>query len=50
LFFKTNASAATLRHLSGKVTINTSVLDAVRGPIAAKLTGMAQGFVKTLDL
>jgi hypothetical protein len=48
LLFKTKASAATLRHSSGKVTINTTVLDSVRGPISAKLVGLAQDFVKSL--
>jgi len=48
LFFKARANEATLRHYSGRVTIDTDVLDAIRGQIRAKLTGVAQDYVSTL--
>lgn len=48
LFFKARANEATLRHYSGRVTINTDVLDAIRGQIRAKLTGLAEDYVSTL--
>jgi hypothetical protein len=48
LFFKARASEATLRHYSGRVTINTTVLDGVREAIKAKLTGQINEYVKAL--
>lgn len=48
LFFKARASEATLRHYSGRVTINTAVLDGIREQIQAKLSGLASEYVKTL--
>ena len=48
LFFRSRASEATLRHYSGKVTINTQVLDSVQSDIAAKLAGHAADFVRKL--
>ena len=48
LFFKARASEATLRHYSGRVTINTAVLESVQEAIAAKLTGHAADFVRKL--
>jgi hypothetical protein len=48
LFFKSKSSEARLRHSSGKVTINTSVLDAVSPAIKQKLTNHAVEFVKQL--
>jgi hypothetical protein len=48
LFFKSRASEAKLRHSSGKVTINTSVLDGVGPAIKQKLADHALEFVKQL--
>lgn len=48
LFFKTTRSAATLRHCSGKVTINVPVLEAVRPAMTAKLAAFANDYVKSL--
>lgn len=48
LFFKAKASEATLRHCSGAVTIDTDVLDGVRGAVKQKLVGFAQDYVKAL--
>lgn len=48
LFFKTKTNEATLRHSSGKVTIDTVVLDGVSGAIKQKLAGSAQDYIKTL--
>jgi len=48
LFFRTRASEATLRHYSGRVTINTQVLDSVKDAIATKLAGHAADFVRKL--
>jgi hypothetical protein len=48
LFFKAKASEASLRHYSGRVTINTGVLDGVRDALKAKLTAHAADYVKAL--
>lgn len=48
LFFKARASEATLRHFSGKVTINTTVLDSIKEDLKAKLAGGAADYVSTL--
>ncbi len=48
LFFKAKASEAVLRHYSGRVTINTGVLDGVREAIQTKLFGLANDYVKAL--
>ena len=48
LFFKVKASEATLRHYSGRLTINTAVLDGIREQIQMKLSGLASDYVKTL--
>jgi hypothetical protein len=48
LFFKARAKETTLRHSSGRVTINTTVLDGVRDALKAKITSHATEFVKTL--
>jgi len=48
LFFSTTANDVTLRHSSGKVTINTTVLDGVSAPLKAKLVDHARDYVKTL--
>ena len=46
LFFKAKRSEAKLRHFSGRVTINTGILDAIREDIKAKLVGRASEYVK----
>lgn len=46
LFFKAKRSEAKLRHYSGRVTINTGILDAIREDIKAKLVGRANEYVK----
>ena len=48
LFFKTKTSDATLKHSSGKVTIDTAVLDGISAEIKAKLVGIAHDYIKTL--
>ncbi|HLL84804.1 MAG TPA: hypothetical protein VK420_19200 [Longimicrobium sp.] len=48
LLFRARASEVTLRHLFGRVTISTSVLDKVREPIKAKLAGHANDYVSRL--
>lgn len=48
LFFRCRASEATLRHYSGRVTINTDVLDGVHDAIAVKLLGLAADYVRML--
>jgi hypothetical protein len=48
LFFSAEESEVTLRHSSGKVTINTTVLDGVSAPLKAKLVDHGQNFVRTL--
>ena len=48
LFFKSKKDEATLKHSSGKVTINTPVLDAVSPAIKTKLVDHAADFVKQL--
>jgi hypothetical protein len=46
LFFKSKKSEASLRHASGKVSMNTPVLDAVSPTIKQKLVDHAAAFVK----
>ncbi len=48
LFFKAKKNEVTLQHHSGRVTINTGVLDGVRDAIRAKLVGQASSFVSGL--
>ena len=48
LFFKVKKEKAKLRHYSGKVTINGTVLDGVSGDIKAKLVAHAKDFVSQL--
>jgi hypothetical protein len=48
LFFKATRNAVTLEHHSGRVTINTGVLDNVRDAIKAKLIGQANSYVSGL--
>lgn len=48
LFFKFKKNDVTLRHASGKVTINTDVLTSIREPLRKKLIDFTQEFVKKL--
>jgi len=48
LFFKSKKSKATLRHYSGRVTINTQVLDAIAKDIADKLIKHSADYIKLL--
>jgi hypothetical protein len=48
LFFKATSNAVKLEHHSGRVTINTGVLDGVREAIKAKLLGQANSYVSGL--
>jgi hypothetical protein len=48
LFFRFRKDDVTLKHASGKVTINTDVLASVREPIKQKLLGFTNDFVKKL--
>ena len=48
LFFKARANEATLRHYSGRVTIDTTVLEGVSGKIREKLTAHAADYVSAL--
>jgi hypothetical protein len=48
LFFKLTKNAATLRHCSGKVTIDTAVLDALRPDLRAKLVQHSRDYVRKL--
>jgi hypothetical protein len=48
LFFKLRANEATLKHYSGKVTINAHVLSNVRDAIKKRIAGFAKGYVEAL--
>ncbi|MGQ0649767.1 MAG: hypothetical protein ACT4P7_19615 [Gemmatimonadaceae bacterium] len=48
LFFKARSTEAKLQHYSGRVTINTGVLDGIRAEIKKKLLGHANNFVSQL--
>lgn len=48
LFFKAKKNEVKLTNLSGKVTINTGVLDAIKDDIKAKLAGHASNYVRGL--
>ncbi len=48
LFFRAKKNSVQLEHYSGRVTINTAVLDGVRDAIAKKLVGQANEFVSGL--
>jgi len=48
LFFKVRSSEATLQSRSGRVTINTAILEAVQGDIEAKLAQYAKNYIRTL--
>ncbi len=48
LFFKSLASQATLRHCSGKVSVNTPMLEALRSDLADQLKDHARSFIRKL--
>ncbi|MGE5239326.1 MAG: hypothetical protein ACM3ON_11030 [Chloroflexota bacterium] len=48
LFFKFHSNEASLKHYSGKVTINAHVLASVRDAIKNKLAGFAKDYVEAL--
>jgi hypothetical protein len=48
LFFKARQSGTELRYHSGKVTINSGVLDSVGADLKAKLAAHAHNFIRTL--
>ena len=48
LFFKSLASQATLRHCSGKVSINTPMLEALRPDLSEQLKEHARSFIRKL--
>jgi hypothetical protein len=48
LFFRVKKQSAKLQHYSGRVTINTPVLDDIRDAIKAKLVGQAKAYVSQL--
>jgi hypothetical protein len=48
LFFKFRSNEVRLKHSSGKVTINTTVLDAIREPISKKLAAFSTDYVRGL--
>lgn len=48
LFFKSLASQATLRHCSGKVSINTPLLEALRPDLSAQLQEQSRSFIRKL--
>jgi len=48
LFFKSLAAQATLRHCSGKVSINTELLAELRPELKKKLKAHASGFIRQL--
>jgi hypothetical protein len=48
LFFKFKSSEASLKHYSGKVTINTDVLTSVRDLIKNKIAAHAAGYIMAL--
>lgn len=50
LFFKIRSDKVTLKHRSGKVTINEEVLAGIREKIRVKLIGRTGGYIDSLDL
>ena len=48
LFFKSLASQATLRHCSGKVSVNTPLLEALRADLSDQLKEHARSFIRRL--
>jgi hypothetical protein len=50
LFFKIRSNRVTLKHCSGKVTINEDVLAGVRAAVKAKLVDRTAGYIDSLDI
>lgn len=50
LFFKFRSSEATIKHYSGKITIDSKVLTEVREMVAAKITAFANDYVRALPI
>jgi hypothetical protein len=50
LFFKSRSNAVTLRHMSGRISVNTKVLDRVRSIIADKVAGHVAENVAALPI
>ena len=50
LFFKSLASEVTLRHCSGKVSVNTGLLEQLRGDLNDQLRDHARSFIRRLPL
>lgn len=50
LFFRVRTNEASLQHCSGKVTIDTDVLDAIRPTLKARLAAWATSYVKEVPL
>src|ERR1700730_18297281 len=50
LFFKFRSSEVTLRHASGRVTIDGDVLMAVRSAIAEKISAYTRNYIADLPL
>jgi hypothetical protein len=48
LFFKAKSSEATLRHCSGRVTVDTAVLDGIGNGLKAKLVSHANDYIAKL--
>jgi hypothetical protein len=48
LFFKAKKKEATLKHLTGRVTINANVLDGVKDAVKAKIVAHAANFISQL--
>jgi hypothetical protein len=48
LFFKAKQNSATLRQYSGKITIDTDVLDGIRDGIRKKLLGISENYILSL--
>ena len=50
LFFKLTSSEASLKHYSGKVTIDTHVLSSIRQDIKDRIAGFARDYVRQLPI
>ena len=48
LFFKFNSSDVRLKHSSGKVTINTTVLDNIRDAVSQRIAKFSADYVRGL--
>ena len=48
LFFKAMANQVTLRHCSGRMSVDMSLLEAIRGDLQGQLVGHAKDFIRTL--